>query len=168
MSQKINYIVNRINKGIKKYTSDLQLSHQTPGFSILIKKDNETVYTESIGKSILSSRSSKNFISPSSHFLCASLTKLVVCQFFIHLNKKYPKIFQTSLDHFFGSKHKKHYIRNITIQHLLTHRSGLSEYFGSPSSIPYHQLNRLNLKQITKYILDQKNIFTAGKKMYLK
>lgn len=164
MSQKINYAIKKIDQGVKKYISELQLSNQTPGFSILIKKNNKIIYKKSIGKSIISSNSSKSLLSFNSRFLCASLTKPVICQFFIDLSMKYPKIIQTSLDNFFGSKHKKPHIEKITVQHLLTHKSGLPEYFGSVSSIPYHQLNTFNLKQISKYILNQEKIFSPGKK----
>lgn len=164
MSQKISYAVKKIDQGIKRYISKLQLSNQTPGFSILIKKNNEIIYEKSIGKNIISSNSPKNSLSFNSRFLCASLTKPIVCQFFIDLNVKHPKIIQTSLDRFFDSKYKRKYIKKITIQNLLTHQSGLSEYFGSTSSVPYHQLNTFNLKQISEYILDQEISFSPGKK----
>ncbi len=165
MSQKINYAIKNINQGIKKYISELQLSNHTPGFSILIKKDNEIIYKKSVGKSIISSNSPKSLLSSDSCFLCASLTKPVICQFFIDLNVKYPKLIQASLNSFFSPKHKKPHIKKITVQHLLTHKSGLPEYFGSISSIPYHQLNKFSLNQISKYILDQEKTFSPGKKM---
>ena len=164
MFQKINYIVKKIDCGAKKYISELQLSNQTPGFSILIKRNNEIIYKKSLGKSIVSSNSPKNFLSFNSCFLCASLTKPVICKFFIDLNRKKPNIIQTSLDNFF-SNYKKPHINKITIQHLLSHKSGLPEYFGSSSSIPYHQLDTYTLKQISSYILNQKNFFSPGKKI---
>ena len=164
MLQKINYIVKKFDCGIKKYISELQLSNQTPGFSVFIKKDNEIIYKRSIGQSIVSSSSSKNILSPNSRFLCASLTKPVICKFFIDLSKKNPEILHTTLDNFF-SEYQKSDIKKITVQHLLTHSSGLLEYFGSSSSIPYHQLDTLNLKKIAEHILNQPKPFYPGKKI---
>ena len=164
MFQQIDYAIKRIDQGIKKYISELQLNNRTPGFFVLIKKNDEVIYEKSIGKSIISSNSPKSSLSFNSQFLCASLTKPVICQFFIDLSVKHPKIIQTSLNGFFGSRHKKKYIKEITIQHLLTHRSGLSEYFGSATSIPYHRLNKFNLEKISEYILDQEKNFNPGKK----
>ena len=163
MSQKAQFIVKKIDYGAVKYISELQLSSHTPGFSILIKKNNEVIYEKSIGKNIISSNSHQRGLSSSSQFLCASLTKPVIYKFFTDLNKKKSKLIQASLDHFF-STYRKPYIKKITIQHLLTHTSGLSEYFGSYSSIPFHQLDKLNLKQISEYILKQKPMFKSGAK----
>ena len=162
--QKTDYIVKQIDCGIIRYISELQLNNQTPGLSILIKKNNETVYEKSIGKSVVSSNSPESFLSFNSRFLCASLTKPVVCKFFIDLNRKNPGIIQKTLDNFFP-QYKNSYMKKITIQLLLTHRAGLAEYFGSFSGIPYHQLDSFNLKRISTHILDQKPVFNPGKKI---
>ena len=142
----------KINLGAEKYISVLKLNKYTPGFSILIKKDNEIIYEKSIGRNIISSKSPRMVLSPQSLYLCASLAKPVICRFFIDLSKKYPELIQTSLDNFFSVK-KRSDIKHITIQHLLTHKSGLSEYFGW-LGFSRSTTNNFNLKQISEFILN--------------
>ena len=102
-------IIKKINLGAEKYVSVLKLNKYTPGFSILIKKDNEIIYEKSIGRNIISSKSPGMVLSSQSLYLCASLTKPVISRFFIDLNKKYPELMQTSLDNFFSVKKKAIY-----------------------------------------------------------
>ena len=40
----------------------------------------------------------------------------------------------------------------------------MTEYFGSPSGIPYHKLDSFDLRRISKHILDQKPIFSPRTK----
>ena len=163
MPEKIKHIIDEINHGAEKYKKELQLNGRTPGFSILIKKQNQIIYEKSTGKSAVSSRSPKSSLSRNSRFLCASLTKPVICKFFIDLKRKKPDILQIKLDKFF-SNYKRSYIKKITVQHLLSHKSGLQEYFGSSSSVPYHRLDKFNLKQISEHILNQKKLFDPNSK----
>ena len=159
----MSFIVKKIDNGIKKYISELNLNHQTPGFCLIIKKNNKTIYKKSIGKGAIYSTLPKNSISPDSRFLCASLTKPVIFKFFSDLKKKKPNLTKMSLDKFFP-KTKNPNIKKIKVQHLLAHKSGLSEYFGSSTALPYHQLDIYDLKKISKYILNQKLSFNPGEK----
>ena len=43
-------IIKRIDLGVKRYISELQLNKHTPGFSILIKKNNRIIYEKSIAE----------------------------------------------------------------------------------------------------------------------
>lgn len=144
-------IIKKIDLGAKKYVSELRLNKQIPGFSILIKEDSKIIYEKSIGRNIISSQSPKVILSSHSSYLCASLTKPVICRFFIDLKKKHPKLMQTSLDKFFSVR-KKAEIKSITIQHLLTHKSGLSDYFGW-IGLSRNAINNSNLKQVSEFIL---------------
>ena len=153
-------IIKKIDFGAKRYISELQLNKHTPGFSILIKKDNRIIYEKSIGRNIISSKSPKMILSSRSVFLCASLTKPTMCKFFIDLNKNHPKLMQTSLDKFFSAK-KRPNIKHITIRHLLTHKSGLSDYFGW-AGLSRNATNNANLKQISEFILNQRKLFKPG------
>ena len=153
-------IIKKIDLGAKRYISELQLNKKTPGFSVLIKKDDKIIYEKSIGRNIISSQNPKMILSSYSSYLCASLTKPMVSKFFIDLTKKYPKLMKTSLDYFFSIK-KRSDIKYITVRHLLTHKSGLSDYFGW-TGLSRKAINKSNLKQISEFILNQRRLFKPG------
>lgn len=110
---------NEIDEVAGRYVSDT-----TPGFSMLLAKDGEVLFRKAYGMADLEKGIP---IKPSDHFIIASNTKQFVCLSILILRERGLLDLDEPILRFFPDFPE--YKDEITVRMLMTHTSGIPEYF---------------------------------------
>lgn len=141
---------NVLDKIISKYN----LGDNTPGFSVLLKRGNDIIYSKNIGIQDADS----NPITSESNFRLASVTKQFTAASILQLVENNKLSLDTKLTDIFPDF--SNYGNDITIHHLLNHTSGIEDYECDLDSITQSQISDEQVLHIAKQ--KTKGLFHPG------
>lgn len=100
------------------------INEDTPGLSLLVGKKDGILYTESWG---MADVENKIPVSCNTNFLIASISKQFTCMAIMMLKERGLLDYDEPISEFFP--YFPEYKNVVTIRHLMTHTSGIKEYF---------------------------------------
>lgn len=133
------------------YLENLIRNKQSPSLSVLVIKEGKTVYKKSFGYANVQT---KEKATPASNYRLASLTKMHTAMCAIILHEKGLLDYEAKVSSILPDFPL--YGKDITVRHLLTHTSGLKDYYGDPVDLlnrsfdKDHQLQDADVYEIVK------------------
>ena len=125
----IDLIEKNIDAEVAKYLSD-----NTPGMSLLIAKDGRPLLQKTYGMADLEK---KIPVKPEDHFIIASNTKQFTCLAILMLRERGLLDLDETIDRFFPDF--PDYTKKITVRMLMSHTSGIMEYFEDDFFMKYEK-----------------------------
>lgn len=109
----------KITEAVKKY-----ITCNTPGMALLIGEKGKIVYHKGFG---LADFEKKEYITPDNTFFIASISKQFTTMAVMMLKEKGLVDYDETIERFFPDFPS--YVKKVTVRHLMTHTSGIKEYF---------------------------------------
>ena len=136
-----------------------QFKPTEPGGALLIAKKGEVVYEKGFG---LANLEWNVPINPNTVFQIGSITKLFTALAILQLSEKQKLSLQDSIQKFIpGFPAKEH---TITIEHLLTHSSGIKDFMTLDHPDPFVLRKDLKAIEVINFFKNEPLIFTPGTK----
>ncbi len=111
-----------LDERVTKIVSDINSS--TPGLSLLIGKGEDIIYQKGFGMADIENNIP---IEPETCFIIASVTKQFTCMALMMLKERGLLDYDETIDRYFPDFPE--YKNRVTIRNLMTHTSGIKEYF---------------------------------------
>ncbi|TYA86779.1 serine hydrolase domain-containing protein [Seonamhaeicola marinus] len=148
----------KIKKGIEKYLAK-KINKNEQGASVLIGKKGKILYSKGFG---LANQEWHTPITNETVFQIGSLTKPITALCILQLVEKGKLSLEDSIQKFIPYFPSKDY--TITIEHLLTHTSGIKEYLSLNHQNPFILRSDLESTEIIIFFKDEPLNFMPGTK----
>lgn len=142
----------KIDNYLKQYFKEVN-----PGGSVLIAKNNKVLYKRGFGIADLEMNVANN---PATVFRLGSITKQFTAIAILQLVEKGQLSLQDSVQKFIIDFPAKGH--PITVEHLLTHTSGIKEFLAMDHSDPFVLRREFSPKEIIDFFMNEPLEFTSG------
>jgi len=158
LAQKTSTEEKQINEKTDNYLKQY-FKENDPGGAVLIAKNNKIIYKKGFGIADLEMNVANN---PATVFRLGSITKQFTAIAILQLVEKGKLSLQDSIQKFITDFSSKGH--PITVEHLLTHTSGIKEFLTMDHSDPFVLRREFSPKEIIDFFMDEPLEFIPGSK----